>query len=167
MYANHAKQKTKGWNSIQPKPRRRNLTSKQKTKIRRTFFEAQFVKFRTLVVVKSFDGNARFSVIDQGFVGIFVPFFLLEWVAFRSVCRSVADVCTFSTSVVLIGIAVVADRTSARTFAARVAAAATQSRCHGSNRTAFGIFRAPFASLIQTRLGRSGFLPPNKQTNKQ
>lgn len=29
MYANHAKQKTKGWNSIQPKPRRRNLTSKK------------------------------------------------------------------------------------------------------------------------------------------
>ena len=60
----------------------------RKTAVRRlnfvTFLEAQFVKFGTFIVVKGLDGHARLAIIDQSFVGVFVPFFFFKRIAFRS-----------------------------------------------------------------------------------
>ncbi len=142
---------------------------KKKSRNKQTLFEAQFIKFSAFVVVESLDGNARLTVIDQGFVWIFVPFFFFKWVAFRSARRPVADVGTSSTctSVVLISVAAVAP-TSAGTFAARAAAATQCSWCHRPDRTTLGILRAPFTSFIQTRLRRTGLLQcPQRQNEKK
>lgn len=114
---------------IRRKAQKRNKSVGKKVETKQqTLFEAQFVKFSAFVVVESLDGDARLTVIDQGFVWIFVPFFFFKWVAFRSARRPVADVGTSSTctSVVLISVAAVAP-TSAGTFAARAAAATQRS----------------------------------------
>lgn len=130
---------------------------KRNTERQLAFLETQFVKFGTFVVVESSDGNARLTIIDQGFVGIFVPFFFLEWVPFRS-ARSVADGRT--STVVLIGITA---SSGAGIFTRVGATAGSRRRRSGSDRTALGVlYRATFASFIQTNLGRSRFLQSSR-----
>jgi hypothetical protein len=41
-------------------------------------FKAEFVRFGSLIIVQRSYGNSRFSVVDQRFATILVPFFLLE-----------------------------------------------------------------------------------------
>lgn len=145
--------------------RRREKSSQRKP----TFLETQFVKFGTFIIVESPDGNARLTIIDQGFVGVFVPFFFLKWIPFRS-ARPVAH--GWTSAVVLISVAAAA-ASDGCVFVARTANRSQCCCCGCSNdRTTFRIFRATFPAFIQTWLGRSGFLnhthrPPKKKHNSQ